>query len=425
MKRKNCYLTVFVTMIIATLILGVTGCNTVQDSKVTESKFKESTNSLDKKDNDLTESNSNYKIVTVDFEVSSICYFLPSKSLGVFNYNNKYGLINSDGKVIIEPIYEKLSSPSEDYLIAEKNNGAFCVLSTDGQEVSSIEYRNGDIEIKRIMVLSDETCNDGTGEFSGGLAFMSAKNNDDSDIKSICVDTNGQVIFESSVELHGKFVNGVAVGTVDNSDGIDIVAVDKTGKELWRKQANYFQQNESVSDLKIRDGIIVYKAAETGLWGAIDINGKEILDCSYEELTYAGNGKIGFKKYGLWGYIDYDKNVVIEPNFSKAYDFRGGMALVCDSNGQNSFIDENGNTLFVCEEDRISYYENGIVMCNSSKLLDRNGNVLYETDISRNGMGGTANGLSYSGGEIFYEFLRGEGKTNNEKTYKYFRIQTE
>lgn len=425
MKRNKCYMIIVTTMIIASFVFGVTGCNTEQDNNVTASKSNEAINNFDDNDNDISKFNGDFKILPVDFEVSTICYFLPNKLLGIFNYNNKYGLINSDGQVIIEPIYEMLSYPSEGYLIAKKNDGTFCVLTTDGKEVASIEYSNGDIEINRIAVLSDETCNDATGEFSDGLAFMSVKNNGDSDIKSICVDTNGQVVFESSVELHGKFVNGLAIGTEDNSDDIDIVAVNKAGKELWRKQANSFLQNDTVTYLKIKDKVIVYKAAETGLWGAVDINGNEILDCSYEELTYAGNGKIGFKKYGLWGYIDYDKKVVIEPNFSKAYDYRGGIALVCDSNGQNSFIDEKGNTLFVCEEDMISYYENGIVMCNSSKLLDRNGNLLYETDISGNGMGGTANGLSYTGGEIFYEFLRGEGKTNNEKTYKYFKIQTE
>lgn len=411
--------------VVLTLLCAIvlTACNNKKPEINNDSEaFDRQTNT----NNESEPTNSNeFGIKPINFEIASMCNFLPYSSFGVFNYNNKYGLINSDGNVVIEPIYDQLSSPAEDRLIAEKSDGKFYVLTTDGSEIGQIEYNNGELEINRITVLKDSTCNDGAGQFSDGLAFMHLKTSRESDVNSVCVDSKGNIVFESNLNLQGKFVNGIAIG-VDNDTGnsynIDIVAIDKSGKELWRKTTRNFGLNTAVTDVKIKDNIVVYQSPKTELWGAVDINGNEALDCSYEELTYAGNGKIGFKKYGLWGYIDYNGKVVIEPQFTKACDFRGGIALVCDDSGEQSFIDENGNIILSCGEKPIQYFENGIIVDNGSKILDSRGNVLYETDISQNGLGGTANGLSYSGGEIFYEFLRGDGVSNDSKTYNYFKL---
>lgn len=359
-----------------------------------------------------------YRIEQVDFEIATRCFFLPGTSFGTFCYNRKYGIINSDGHVVVEPIYTSLSQPSEDHLIGEKSDGTFVVLTTNGDEVGKIEYSKGELEIT--IVISDESeC-----QFSNGLAFIDIKNQANSDIKSICIDTNGKVVFESKYELVGKFIDGVAIGIdeeTENPNVIDIVGIDTNGDEIWRQPTCRFGMQCVVRDIKIKDNIVVYKSTDTGLWGAIDTEGNEVLDCKYEELTYAGDGKIGFKKYGLWGYIDYDQNVVIEPQFSKAYDFIGGVALVCDDGGINTFIDEDGNKLFDVSDGSISYFENGTIRDNG-KILTHSGEVLYETDVSQNGMGGTANGLSYSGGEIFYECLRGEGVSYDKGTYNYFKI---
>lgn len=390
----------------------ISGCNSDKKLEQTSDPSSESNITTELSNTaSQSEQDNEYKIEPVNFEISAKCDFLPDSSFGVFSYNNKYGLINSDGKVVIEPLYEKMSVPFEGYLIAQKSDNLFCVLTTDGEEMGIIEYSDGELESAE--------------PFSEGLAFVHIRGtNALGSTNSICVDTKGNVVFKCDINITNQYVNSIAIGTQTElySEQSDIVAIDKNGKEIWRRATCNMGLNTVVTDIKIKDNIVVYQSPESMLWGAVDINGNDILDCSYEELTYAGDGKIGFKKYGLWGYLDYNGNVIIEPKYTKAYDFRGGIALVSDNGGMQSIIDESGNILFYCSEKAILYFENGIVMDNSSKIIDSNGNVLYETDISQNGMGGTANGLSYQGGKVFYEFLRGEGVTNNNKTYNYFKI---
>ena len=58
----------------------------------------------------------------------------------MFSYDNKCGIIDIDGNIVIEPIYEDMSYPSENLVVAEKSDGNFIILDiTSGKEVGSID----------------------------------------------------------------------------------------------------------------------------------------------------------------------------------------------------------------------------------------------------------------------------------------------
>ncbi|MBR4334631.1 MAG: WG repeat-containing protein, partial [Clostridia bacterium] len=52
-------------------------------------------------------------------------------------------------------------------------------------------------------------------------------------------------------------------------------------------------------------------------WGVIDISGKETIPCQYSELYIPVDGYVVYRSEGsrLWGLMDYDGNVLADPQF--------------------------------------------------------------------------------------------------------------
>lgn len=145
-----------------------------------------------------------------------------------------------------------------------------------------------------------------------------------------------------------------------------------------------------------------------------------MLECKYEELSYAGDGLIGVLKYGKWGYMDYEGNMVIEPQFTSAYEFIQQRALV-KKDGNYCAIDTSGNILFYLDNNSAKHYENGLFYTNSNtniRLLDENGNTIFEMPISLNYMDRPSCGLGYDGGEVFYTW----NENNGAKNYQYYKL---
>ena len=71
--------------------------------------------------------------------------------------------------------------------------------------------------------------------------------------------------------------------------------------------------------------------------------------------------KVGYNN--LWGYIDKNGNVVIEPQFREARSFHCGLALVKDTDNNKFFINKSGNKAFEPQWkkfDDVSDYDSGL-----------------------------------------------------------------
>lgn len=69
----------------------------------------------------------------------------------------------------------------------------------------------------------------------------------------------------------------------------------------------------------------------------------------------------------LWGYIDANGKVVIEPQFTDARSFHCGLALVKDKNGKKYFINKNGAKAYEPLWDDASDYDSGLCAAQGSK----------------------------------------------------------
>ena len=76
--------------------------------------------------------------IKINPTISNIPY---EKSVLKIKQNEKYGLIDFDGNVIVEPEYEEIDSFNyKEGLLLVKNNGKYGVINIDGEEVIKTKY---------------------------------------------------------------------------------------------------------------------------------------------------------------------------------------------------------------------------------------------------------------------------------------------
>ena len=142
-----------------------------------------------------------------------------------------------------------------------------------------------------------------------------------------------------------------------------------------------------------------------------------MLKCEYEKLTRAGNGLIGFRKFGLWGYLDYKGNEVIKPQFNSAEMFKGGVALV-KKEGEQYFINTKGETVIDNVVVGASYYSNGLIILDYVSVYDFEGNPVSLNNQSVDSNDRVSNALNYNGGKIIKE-----GATGSQKFYQVIKSE--
>lgn len=376
-------------------------------------------------DNEPAQNTSKFTLKQVEFNTSGGFRFTVDSDYGLFSYDNKCGIIDIDGNIVIEPIYEDMSYPSENLVVAEKSDGNFVILDiTSGKEVGSIEGNenisaNEIYEISNPSVLFGDDADKYIG-FSEGCIFMNItsyakdlfEENYNTEYNSVCIDKTGKERFATKYKEMSSYNNGVAIGNYSDYYGapMTLAGLDKDGKELWTVEN--VKEYESQSD-----GVIIYQDRDSSLYGAIDIKGNKVLECEYEKLTRAGNGLIGFRKFGLWGYLDYKGNEVIKPQFNSAEMFKGGVALV-KKEGEQYFINTKGETVIDNVGVGASYYSNGLIILDYVSVYDFEGNPVSLNNQSVDSNDRVSNALNYNGGKIIKE-----GATGSQKFYQVIKSE--
>lgn len=372
-------------------------------------------------DNEPTQNTSKFTLKQVEFNAKGYFEFVGDSDYGRFRYNDKYGIIDIDGNVVIEPIYKDMSFPSENLVVAEKSDGNFVILDiTSGKELGSIEgsetvTANQIYKISNPSVLYGDDGDDYIG-FSNDCIFMEVTSwaNDrlEENYNSVCIDKTGKEKFATKYKVTSNYNDGIAIGYYSDNymQPKTLAGLDKDGKELWTVENVKKYESQS-------DGVIIYQDRDSSLYGAVDLKGKNVLECKYEKLTRAGNGLLGFEKYGLWGYLDYKGNEVIKPQFSNAQNFRGGIALV-EKDSKQYLINTKGETVIDNVGEGTSYYGNGLVILNYVSVYDFEGNPVSLNNQSVDTNGRVSNALNYNGGKIIKE-----GATGSQKFYQVIKSE--
>jgi hypothetical protein len=276
-------------------------------------------------------------------------YYSTYKADGImpFYYGGKVGLIDTAGKIILPPTYERiyekqggvriyrqggkygfLNSTGEiicpaslDFIYifrnyqtvtAVKKNEKWGLINNRGQMITGFIYDDVPFNAFRI---------------DRGITFIKVKWNN----KYGFVDTTGRQIGDWYEDVNYWFAHGFCSVKKDGKWGI----INASGKAvidfIYQKASNY--DDNYLARVKLKNK-----------YGFIDTTGKVIIEIKYSDCLWFGEGLCPVKTKGKWGYIDTGGNVILPFIYKDVNSFSQGLAAV-KIKSKYGYIDKKGNVI--------------------------------------------------------------------------------
>lgn len=298
-----------------------------------------------------------------------------SKNLFPVSENGKWGYVDEQGKMIIEPQFEMAS----DF----KNDRAAVVIIDKG-------YKNlhGYIDKTGKMIVKPQY--DEAGDFSDGLAVVSK------DYRWGYIDSTGKEVIPLQFVEALDFSEGLAAVYMETDKDAQWGYINKKGKVVIQpKFYKAYSFHEGVA--KIIDG----KFEEANLQGFIDTTGNFIIKPQFYLTSEFSEGLIpveiggrkrkdGERSYthisGKWGYVNKTGKIIIEPTFDDADEFSEGLANVTIGK-KYGYIDKSGKVViapqfeFSSNSYRCAYFSEGLACFEREGkigFIDKTGKVVIE-----------------------------------------------
>lgn len=316
---------------------------------------------------------------------------LYSQGNGLYEFQNekgKYGFIDKNGKIIIKPNY------------------SFVMKFSDGLAFVSSETSQRGYKWICIDTLGNKVFDIGNDfpeeKFSEGFAIIS-------DLNDLWfINKKGEKVFNKTwKDKRGNFKNGIAIVSdvkfkdyyYINSKGVkldylpsgNICVFDEGYALVFNKSYSIIDSlgNKVYENFELFGGFNddLIKIRRNDKWGFIDKKGKVIIDFLYEEdrrkefdeilklnadsldalpkanlrnIGLFNDGLVKFQKNGLWGFLNKNNEVIIEPKFKKVTEFSEGVAGVSIDGKKWGFIDKKSNFIIEPKFYLTDCFQNGI-----------------------------------------------------------------
>lgn len=252
------------------------------------------------------------------------------KNVYVYTENGKKGLVDNEGKVLINAAYNDFMRCTCGNVFVDGGKSSIISLNqgytknSSGRETKhplcfgfyaqlngSVKHvAVGDKTIARNLTAEDkpitfEQVSMATDNKDGGYKFSTLKR---SGVYGYITSDNKKV-FDGTLSNAMGFVDGI--GAVKKGD--KWAYITETGEYLTdflysdTKVANHLIDRDGV--YLLREGLI--PVCKEGLWGYIDKSGREVVPCMYEKTTPVFGGKAWVKYRGAWGVADFSTVPVI------------------------------------------------------------------------------------------------------------------
>lgn len=287
--------------------------------------------------------------------VSNVPY---EKTVLQYQENDKYGLINFEGKQITKAEYEEIRNmPYREGEIVAKKDGKYGVISINGGKILDFKYDviNGD------NYYSQEK----EYELDGYIVGI----NKDNKMQYGYIDNKRQVILET------EFDKIYRINNVEDDDNIYLIT-EKDKKVQLYKNNKLLLDNDYQSIIFNEESklLIVQKDNK---YGALDLEGKQIMNIEYDSLQIPGqyitatkdgetktynlsgevqevsefasvmttdneNYKITIDQNNNYGVISSNNSIVIENNYSYIQYLFGDYFVVGGKDGKSGVINASG-----------------------------------------------------------------------------------
>lgn len=326
-------------------------------------------------------------VALVVFIVNRMSYSYTVEEVKEFNYNiltknERYGVINKNGEVVVEPIYDtvQIPNPSKPVFICmsdyntETKEYKTTVLN-DQKEILFSEYES-------VQAIPAEATLDGVPYEKSVLQYKQ-------DGKYGLINLEGKVITKPIYEQISSinYKEGTLLVKQDGKFG----AINMKGKVVIKPEYdsitsdNYFN-TETKNEYT---GFIVSKVTDEGYrYGYINYNGKVILNTEYNEIDRIiemEDGKDAYLvayKNGQAGLLKNNKNIINHEYESIKYNSLNDLFIV-QRNSKQGVIDKEGKNILNIEYDNILFggmyidaQKDGII-----NVFDLQGNKIENTDI--------------------------------------------
>lgn len=231
-----------------------------------------------------------------------------------FVENGKYGLINFEGKKILNPEYDNIYALTgiEKSLIIEKDGKKGLVNTSMGEVVIPVEYAD-------ITSLSDN--------YEEGYIVKNLEN------KYGIINPDKTKILDTKYDEIRKVSGNNYYVVVENAK---MSVVDKSGDTILNTGF------DSIEEINV-DNFTVIK---NGKYGVIDTSGKDVIPPEYENLKFAFSGYYVAQKNGKFGIIDKTGNIKIEFKYDGITYINEADFFECEKTGlKTDIIDRNFKTV--------------------------------------------------------------------------------
>lgn len=283
--------------------------------------------------------------------------------------NNKWGVVDSKGKTIIEPSYEDM------ILIPDSKKDVFiCTYGTD--------YNAGTYQTKALNAKNEQIFKD--------YEKVEALQNQDK---------SNTVWYEENVLKVQK----------DNKTGL----INLEGKELLP-----CEYDEITTLIGTKNSLLLKQGDKYGL---ADDKGSVVIPVEYEEIMAMGTDyQEGYiiKKDGKYGVIGFDKQSILEPKYEEVKPVTGNNMYVVKEDGTLKLIQKSGETVLDKGFNNITdIHEQNIVVENKGKygILNTAGETKVEPTYEEIQYAFGTNYIVKRNGK--YGIVNTEGETKVEPTY--------
>lgn len=307
-----------------------------------------------------------YQYVIVEaIELSSGISPIPyEKSVLKYVENNKYGLIDFDGKVVAKPNYDEIASfDYNEGLLLVKKNGKYGIININGVTVVNEEYDR---------IESDGYYEDNETQYKKS-GFIVGKNVDDS-VKYGYINRNAEKILDTKYDQIDRIENP------DKNNDVYLVAFENGQAGFYKNKDNVIKHEfEDIGFDKNNKCLILQKNSKQGL---ADFNGNIQIDLKYDNIFISGkyvnaqnSESIDIYDYSTKQKINYENIVGLNQTISDKY------SIAITDSEKFKIIDNEKNELKQKEYDYLEYvYGDYFITYKNKKfgIIDSNGDGIVD-----------------------------------------------
>lgn len=289
--------------------------------------------------------NSVSKTVFVDTTYTSIAPFGKTYNDGyiVKNENGKYGLLGSEGKIILDATHDKIMKVSGNDKYVVQDGVKTKLISKDGTTILEtgfdeiIEIDGDNLVIKKankygIINTAGETLIDPAFDYLENCFgdYYIAKTAGNYGVinlnKDICIEIKykdikyrndiASLICENedyTSDIYNRELKFVLTGTISKVDSEKGYIRARVGNEY----KYYNLQYQEISNKDALKNNTLFLVKENGKYGYVNKDGQKVVDCIYDDAQEQNEyGFCAVNKDGKWGVLQQNGSVLLEPSVS-------------------------------------------------------------------------------------------------------------